>query len=333
MNSLENKIFYYDIVEILQNARNQVKKTINNTMTYTYYKIGQRIVEEEQKGKERAEYGKETLKELSKILIQEFGKGFSLTNLKQMRSFYIIYQKGQTLSAELPLFELSWSHYLFLMRLDDENERKFYDIESINNNWSVRELKRQFNTGLYQRLSLSRDKNKIKELSIKGQILESPSDLIKDPLILEFLGFEDNYIYSESELESKIINKLEQFLMELGKGFLFSGRQVRFTFSEKHFKVDLVFYNRILKCFVLIDLKIGELKHQDIGQMQMYVNYYDRKIKLDDENNTIGITLCRDKDNAIVEMTLPENNTHIFASKYQTILPSKEDFKKLIQED
>ena len=329
----DNKQFYNDILKILKKARNKVKKSIDNTMTYTYYKIGERIVKEEQKGNERAEYGKKILKNLSKVLTSEFEKGFSTTNLKQMRTFYLTYEKGQTLSAELPLLELSWSHYLVLMRITDENERKFYEIESINNNWGVRELKRQFSTGLYQRLVLSRDKEKIKELSVKGQVIETPADLIKDPLILEFLGLEEHSIYSESELENRIISKLEQFLMELGKGFLFSGRQVRFTFSEKHFKVDLVFYNRILKCFVLIDLKIGELKHQDIGQMQMYVNYYDRKIKLEDENDTIGIILCRDKENAIVEMTLPKDNTQIFASKYQTILPTKEELIKLIKED
>ena len=221
---------------------------------------------------------------------------------------------------------------VLLMRLEDLEERNFYEIEAFKNNWSVRELKRQFDTGLYQRLKLSRDKNKVKELSLRGQIIETPSDLVKDPYVLEFLGLEESSIYTENELESRIINKLEHFLLELGTGFLFSGRQVRMSFDEKHFYVDLVFYNRLLKCFVLIDLKIGALKHQDIGQMQMYVNYYDRKIKSEEENKTIGIILCRDKSKAIVEMTLPEDDTQIFASKYQLILPSKEDLKKIIEE-
>ena len=344
---LENTKIFNEIIELLKNAREEVKKTIDNTMTYTYYEIGRRVVEEEQRGKERAEYGKEIIKKLSTLLTNEFGRGFSKSNIEQMRKFYLIYSKAQTLSGELKnneknnsaltinngkRLDLSWSHYLFLMRLEDLEERNFYEIEAFKNNWSIRELKRQFDTGLYQRLKLSRDKNKVKELSLRGQIIETPSDLVKDPYVLEFLGLEESSIYTENELESRIINKLEHFLLELGTGFLFSGRQVRMSFDEKHFYVDLVFYNRLLKCFVLIDLKIGELKHQDIGQMQMYVNYYDRKIKSEEENKTIGIILCRDKSKAIVEMTLPEDNTQIFASKYQLILPSKEDLKKIIEE-
>ena len=338
---LENRKIYSEVIDLLKNAREKIIKTIDNTMTYTYYEIGRRIVEEEQNGEGRAEYGKQLLENLSSILTNEFGKGFSLTNLTQMRKFYLVYSKRpilQTVSEELEKnkynveFELSWSHYLFLMRLEDLEERNFYEIEAFKNNWSIRELKRQFDTGLYQRLRLSRDKNKVKELSSRGQIIETPSDLVKDPYVLEFLGLEESSIYTENELESRIINKLEHFLLELGTGFLFSGRQVRMSFDEKHFYVDLVFYNRLLKCFVLIDLKIGALKHQDIGQMQMYVNYYDRKIKSEEENKTIGIILCRDKSKAIVEMTLPEDNTQIFASKYQLILPSKEELKKIIEE-
>ena len=344
---LENIKIFNEIIELLKNAREEVKKTIDNTMTYTYYEIGRRIVEEEQSGKERAEYGKEIIKKLSTLLTNEFGRGFSKSNIEQMRKFYLIYSKAQTVSGELrndeknnsaltinngKRLDLSWSHYLFLMRLEELEERNFYEIEAFKNNWSIRELKRQFDTGLYQRLRLSRDKNKVKELSSRGQIIETPSDLVKDPYVLEFLGLEESSIYTENELESRIINKLEHFLLELGTGFLFSGRQVRMSFDEKHFYVDLVFYNRLLKCFVLIDLKIGALKHQDIGQMQMYVNYYDRKIKSEEENKTIGIILCRDKSKAIVEMTLPEDNTQIFASKYQLILPSKEELKKIIEE-
>lgn len=312
-------------------------------MVITYFEIGKMIVEEEQNGKERADYGKSLLKELTKVLTLEFGKGFSVTNLQQMKKFYLIYQKQQTLSANsnLPIekqqtlsvkFELSWSHYLTLMRMDNENERKFYEIESVKNNWSVRELKRQYDTALFTRLALSRNTEKIKELSIKGQILEKPKDAIKDPYILEFIGLPENTEYSESDLEQKIIDKLEHFLLELGTGFTFVARQKRISFDDKHFRVDLVFYNRILKSFVLIDLKIGELKHQDIGQMQMYVNYYDRKIRLKDENKTIGIVLCQNKSESVVEYTLPEDNEQIFASRYKTVLPSKKELKLLIAE-
>jgi len=217
------------------------------------------------------------------------------------------------------------------MRIDDENERKFYEIESIQNNWSLRELERQYNTGLYLRLALSKDKKGVLALSKKGQKIEKSEDAVKDPYILEFLGLPEETKYSESSLEQKIIDKIGSFLLELGKGFSFAGRQVRFTFEEKHFRVDLVFYNRLLKCFVLIDLKIGELTHQDIGQMQMYVNYYDREIKTKDENKTIGIILCQEKNKAVVEYTLPKDNKQIFASKYMTILPKKEELKKLME--
>lgn len=297
-------------------------------MVITYYEIGRMIVEEEQNGKDRADYGKQLITDISKKLTMEFGKGFSVTNIKQMRSFYQIYSKGQTLSDE---FNLSWSHYLKLMRIDDENERRFYEIESYKNNWSLRELQRQYNTALYTRLALSRNKDEILKLSTKGQVLEQPQDAVKDPYILEFLGLNEYSEYSESDLEQKLIDKLEHFLLELGTGFTFVARQKRITFEEKHFRIDLVFYNRILKCFVLIDLKIGELKHQDIGQMQMYVNYYDREMRLQDENKTIGIILCQDKNEAVVQYTLPENNEQIFASKYLTVLPSKETLKQLLE--
>ena len=299
-------------------------------MVKTYFEIGRLIVEDEQKGFERAEYGKETLKNLSVRLTKEFGKGFSATNLKQMKNFYLAYKISQTVSDQ---FKLSWSHYLVLMRMENLNERNFYEIEAINNNWSLRELKRQFNSALYERLVLSKNKEKVKELALKGQVIEKPSDVVKDPYILEFLGLEEKPNYSENDLETEIINKLEMFLLELGKGFTFVGRQVRFTFDEKHFRVDLVFYNRILRCFVLIDLKIGEVTHQDIGQMQMYVNYYDRIVKLPEENKTIGIIICREKNDTLVKMTLPQDNEQIFASKYEMILPSKEEIKKLIMGD
>ena len=350
MNEIKENInldFYNRIVELLKSARKSVVQAVNRTMVYTYFEIGRTIVEEEQKGQSRAEYGKQIIKELSKKITSEFGKGFSVRNLEQMRKFYLVYgkrdvikgvKKTQTPSAELenqnsetPEFKINWSHYLFLMGLEDTDERNFYEIEVYNNNWSLRELRRQFDTALYQRLVLSRDKEGVKQLSLKGQILEKPEDTVKDPYVLDFLGLPEDEKYSESELEQKLIDKLEHFLLELGKGFAFIGRQVRFTFEEEHFRVDLVFYNRILQCFVVIDLKIGKLTHQDLGQMQMYVNYYDRFVKLDHENKTIGIVLCRKKNDAIVEITLPENNEQIFASKYLTALPSKEELKKLIE--
>ena len=330
MNGIEKSTedFYNKVKELLQQAQTTVVRTVNKTMVITYFEIGKMIIEEEQKGKERAKYGQQLTGELSRRLSKEFGKGFSVTNIQQMRNFYLIYQKQQTLSVK---FNLSWSHYLKLMRIDDVNERSFYEIESHKNNWSLRELQRQYDSALYTRLALSRDKKKVAELSEKGLILEKPKDAIKDPYILEFIGLPERAFYSESELEQKLIGKLEHFLLELGTGFTFVARQKRISFGEKHFKIDLVFYNRILKCFVLIDLKIGELKHQDIGQIQMYVNYYDREIKLRDENKTIGIILCQNKTESVVQYTLPENNEQIFASKYQTILPSKEDLKQLIE--
>ena len=340
----ENQKFYQDISQLLDSARRQAKSAVNTAMVYTYYEIGRRIVEEEQHGENRAAYGQQILKGLSEYLTKEFGKGFSLTNLKQFRQFYTIYVNDQishTVSDQfvnLPAvstgrkFFLSWSHYLKLMRIKNVDERHFYEIEAAKNDWSLSELKRQYDSALYERLALSGDKEKVLQLAQKGHVVETPADAVKDPYILEFLGLPELPAYSESELESRIIDHLQQFLLELGTGFAFIGRQVRFTFEEEHFRVDLVFYNRLLRCFVLFDLKIGQLKHQDIGQMQMYVNYYDRKVKLPDENPTIGIVLRKDKNNAVVEMTLPENNTQIFASQYETVLPSKAELQRLLNE-
>ena len=355
---LQNKILFQQVVELLQNARQQVLRTVNSTMVYTYFEIGRMIVEEEQSGKDRADYGKQILKGLSQDLKKEFGKGFSVDNLQNMRKLYLTYSISETVSSisikndqkyetvssifknadvtELPKvtlnFILTWSHYIFLMNIDELKERKFYEIEAIKYRWSLRELKRQYDSALYTRLALSRDKEGVLKLSEQGQIIEQPKDIIKDPYILEFLGLPELHQYSETELEEEIINKLEHFLLELGHGFTFVARQQRITFDDKHFRIDLVFYNRVLKSFVLIDLKIGELKHQDLGQMQMYVNYYDRKMRLEDENKTIGIVLCQNKSDLVVEYTLPENNEQIFASKYKTVLPSKEDLIKLISE-
>ena len=339
-----NRDFLESVSEVLLEARKNAKTAVNLSMVYAYYEIGRIIVEEEQRGEQRAAYGKQLLKGLSDYLTQNFGKGFSVANLKNIRQFYKVYstdQIGETVFSQfdnLPTvntgrkFYLSWSHYLKLMRIDNIDERHFYEIEAIKNDWSLSELKRQYNTSLYERIALSTNKDEVYRLAMEGQTIETPKDAVKDPYVLEFLGLKELPEYSENELESRIIDNLQQFLLELGTGFAFVGRQVRFTFDEEHFMVDLVFYNRLLRCFVLFDLKIGELKHQDIGQMQMYVHYYDRKVKLPDENSTIGIVLCRDKNNAVVEMTLPEDNKQIFAGKYETVLPSKEALQKLLKE-
>lgn len=340
-----NNNFLKRICDILEESRNKVKTAINISMVYTYYEIGKIIIEEEQKGSDRAEYGKYLLKNLSSYLTENYGKGYSEDNLKLMRRFYIVYSVDSIGETPFPQFKnlptttsgrkfyLSWSHYIKLMRISNIKERHFYEIESVKNNWSLSELKRQYDSSLYERLALSKNKEEVIKLSKEGQIIEEPIDVVKDPYVLEFLGLPELPLYSETELENRIIDHLQQFLLELGKGFAFVGRQVRLTFDEEHFKVDLVFFNRILRCFVLIDLKIGELKHQDIGQMQMYVNYYDRKVRLEDENKTIGIILCKDKKQSIVEMTLPEDNNQIFASKYETVLPSKEALKRIINQE
>lgn len=337
LKKVEEQDFFTEIINMLKEARKSLQNTIDITMVITNYKIGERIVKEELNNKARAEYGKELIRNLSDVLTKEFGRGYSVSSLYQIKQFYLFYREKYNIGDEDDIFQmasgkfkLGWSTYLFLMRIENDDERKFYEIETLNSNWTLPELKRQYDTGLYLRLSLSRDKDEIKKLSQEGQIIKNPKDLILDPYVLELPEFSN---YSETELETHIINKLEHFLLELGKGFLFQGRQVRFTFGEQHFFVDLVFYNRLLKCFVLIDLKIGDIKHQDLGQMSMYVNYYDREVKTEDENKTIGIVLCRNKNDAIVKMTLPEDNTQIFASKYLTVLPTKEELEKLLKEE
>lgn len=323
-----------DIQHIVRQAQQNVYRSINQTMVQAYWLVGKRIVEEEQGGESKAVYGKGVIKNLSEALQQEFGKGFSERNIENMRAFYLQYPIPQTLSAEsqTPEFQLSWSHYQMLLRIENKEERAFYEIEAAQNNWSLRELKRQFDSALYLRLALSTDKAGIKKLGQEGQIIEMSQDAVKDPYILEFLHLKEHYRYSESDLENALIDKLEHFLLELGKGFTFVARQKRISFDERHFYIDLVFYNRLLRCFVVIDLKIGDLKHQDLGQMQMYVNYFDRFVKLEEENKTIGIVLCQDKSETLVEITLPEDNQQIFASRYQTVLPSKEELQNLLEQ-
>lgn len=338
---------YLDAVaSVIRDAKAAAARSVNLAMVYAYFEVGRIVVEEEQAGKGRAEYGRQVVANVSERLTGEFGRGFSMTNVEQMRKFYRIYSADeipQTLSEEfgskLPAtvtgrrFFLSWSHYLKLMRVEDMGKRHFYEIEAARNAWSLRELQRQMDSGLYERLALSRDKDGVLRLAEEGQQVESPTDVVKDPYFLEFLGLKEESSYSETELETRIIDHLQEFLLELGRGFAFMGRQQRFTYEEDHFVVDLVFYNRLLRCFVLFDLKLGKLTHQDIGQMQMYVHYYDRNVRMGDENPTIGILLCQDKNDAMVQMTLPEDNEQIFASKYKTVLPSEAELKEFLSEE
>ena len=352
MENLSKDNYVEKAKEILDFTRNQIVKSVNKSMTFAYFQIGKIIVEEEQLGRTRAIYSEKTIQQLSDKLSEEYGRGFSKRNLELMRKFYLVYSKTllnkieantekkdnspktKTVFSQFQIldFQLSWSHYLVLMRIDNENERRFYEIESSSNNWSVRELKRQFDSALYERLVLSRDKEGVKKLNEKGQIINAPKDAIKEPYVLEFLGLDEKSRYSENQLESAIISKIEHFLLELGKGFAFIARQKRISFDERHFFIDLVFYNRILRCFLLIDLKIGDLKHQDIGQMQMYVNYYDREMRLEGEHKTIGLILCKEKSDLLIKYTLPDDNKQIFASKYQIVLPSKNELKLLLEE-
>ena len=386
------KSFVSDIRELILTARTTVARGIDLVQVRTNFEIGRRIVEQEQKGTDRAAYGKEVVRELAERLTSEFGSGFSKSNLEYMRRFYRHYQgrlqiaqtmsgqlpgqkKAQTAPAELVLdeknhtltgqssilqtasakspqstktqtasgelataqgipsrpFSLSWSHYVFLLGVKNPDERSFYEIEATSQSWTLRELKRQFDSSLYERLALSRDKAGIRRLAQEGQLIAEPRDLLKEPLVLEFLGLEEHHRYSESDLETAIINQIEHFLLEVGKGFLFEARQRRFTFDGQHYFVDLVFYNRLLRCYVLIDLKLGRLTHQDLGQMQMYVNHFDRKVKVQGENPTIGIILCKQKNKALVEITLPEG-ANIHAREYQLYLPSKRELQKKLME-
>ena len=361
---------FKNIKTLVEQSKQELYIIANTTLTETYFNIGRLIVEHEQQGSARAGYAKETLINLSSRLTAVLGKGFSVDNLENMRKFYVVYkddyskfitknkisgpvtrklknipksetvsrksssiQKSETLSRKLKLspFNLSWSHYIFLTNIENYFERRFYEIETTDENWSLRELKRQFDSALFERLALSRDKQKVKELSKKGHVIQKPSDAIKDPYILEFLNLPLQDTYSENDLETAIINKLQHFLLELGKGFLFVDRQKRIKMDGDDYKIDLVLYHRILKCFVLIDLKIGTLKHQDLGQLQMYVNYYDEEIKDETENKTIGIILCKNKKESTIKYTLGKNNKQIFASKYKMYFPEKQ-ILKLISE-
>lgn len=326
-NSNEINNIFDNIKELVISSRNKVYSAVNTEMLSLYWNIGKAIMEIQQ-GDERASYGDAVLDRLSEKLTDEFGKGFSSRNLRTMRKFYLIYPIWKTVSSKL-----SWSHYLELIKIEENNKRNFYFNECINTRWSVRELQRQIGSLLYERLALSTDKEKILELAEKGQVLESGKDLVKDPFVLEFLDIKENTNYLETDLEKNILEHLKEFLLELGKGFMFVGSQVRLTLEEDHFYPDLVFYNRLLKCFVIIDLKIGKVTHQDIGQMQMYVNYYDREIKQDDENKTVGILLSTNKNETIVKYTLPEDNKTIFSSEYKLHMPTEQELITAVEEE
>ena len=354
------------LVELCQRTHEETRRSaaraIDRWLVVRNWLFGWYIVEYEQNGADQAEYGAQTLKNLSAALTAAIGRGFSVDTLERMRRFYSVYEyvlpggptfdnsatalrksgshsKSATalrnspgpslLTADslTPLAEqlpLGWSHYIALLSVTNPDARQFYEIEAADNDWSVRELKRQIGSSLYERLALSRDKHEVRRLALEGQVVEKASDLIKDPVVLEFLGLEEKPAYSESDMETAIIDHLQQFLLEIGKGFLFEARQKRFSFDDSHFFVDLVFYNRLLRCYVIIDLKVGTLTHQDLGQMLMYVNYFDRYVKTGDELPTVGILLCNKKSDAVVELTLPEE-ANIYASKYQLYLPSKQE--------
>ena len=325
MNNLDNT--FNDIRSLVISSRERVYTAVNTEMLELYWNIG-KIIMEIQKGDERASYGDEVLTKLSDKLTLEFGKGFSIINLRRMRKFYNLFPIRSSVMTEL-----SWTHYLEIIKIEEEEKRNFYIKETINSRWSVRELQRQKGSLLYERLALSTDKKGLMELSTNGQILKTSKDLVKDPFVLEFLDIKENTKYLETDLEKNILEHLKEFMLELGKGFMFVGSQVRLTLDESHFYPDLVFYNRLLKCFVIIDLKIGKITHGDIGQMQMYVNYYDREIRSKDENQTVGILLASEKDKTVVKYTLPEDNKTIFTPTYKLHLPSEQELIQLIEEE
>ncbi len=317
---------YHELIDkigkTLEDGRKQAFYAVNTILVKTYWGIGKQIVEFEQMGNVRAEYGSTMLVELSKDLKSRHGKGFSRSNLQYMRLLYLKYPKCQTLSGKL-----TWSHYVELLIIDDNLERSFYEKQCEKENWSIRELKRQINSALFHRIALSKDKEGVLELSKKGHILEKIEDAVKEPYILEFLSIPEDYRYSEKELEQKIIDNLQMFLLELGKGFTFVGRQFRITLGNKHFYVDLVFYHRILKCFVLIDLKIGKASHVDIGQMNMYLNYFKSEESSQEDNEPVGIILSAKKDEIEVKYALGGISNKLFVSKYKLYLPDKKELE------
>lgn len=321
-NSADTEQTYTIIRNSVISAQSRIYTAVNSAMVQAYWEIGEQIYLACGEN-DRAEYGKGLLQFLSDKLTAEFGKGFTVANLRNMRQFYLAYPKRYTLCSEL-----SWSHYRILMRISDEERRSWYTEECAKAGWSVRQLERQINTMFYDRLLASKDKKPVSEEIQKTEPKPEYEKIIRDPYVLEFLDLPANPHFYEKDLEQALIEHLQKFLLELGRGFCFEARQKKISFDGRHFYIDLVFYNYILKCFVLIDLKIGDLTHQDLGQMQMYVNYYTRELMNEGDNPPIGIVLCADKSDAIVKYTLPEDNRQVFAAKYMTCIPSEEEFKR-----
>lgn len=333
-NQQNIELLYQKVTNYIDQARESVQRVIDSAMVMAYWHIGKDIVEEEQKGQQRSEYGSFLLKALSAQLTQKYGRGFGITTLKDIRKFYLTYSdikiKGHAvrdLSIEQFNPKLGWIHYRALMRVSRPEVRQFYEIESVKNNWSGRELERQINSLLFDRLARSKDKEGLMKLSCIGQEIQKPEDVIKEPLILEFLGLPESHQLIESKLEEALINNLQHFLLELGKGFAFAGRQKRLTLDGNHFYADLVFYHVILKCYVIIDIKTQKLNHGDLGQMLLYVNYFDQEIIGEGDNPTIGLVLCTEKSDAMVKYTLGDKAKQIFASKYQFHLPSETELE------
>ena len=324
-----HKDVYSSIKELMDNARNSVAKEVNNILIQTYWEIGRIIVEDEQGNSDRAEYGKQLITDLSKRLTKEYGKGFSRSNLQNMRNFFLSYPICQTLSGKL-----SWSHYCELLSISDEQKRSFYEKETINANWSVRELKRQIKTSLFERLLLSsgdENKEKVLELALKGNEINKASDVVKDPYVFEFLGIPEEKPIMESDLEKALIAHIEKFLLELGKGFMYVGSQQRVTLGNSHYYVDMVFYNKILKSYVLIELKTGKLMPEAVGQINMYLNYYKTEVNDDTDNEPIGIILCTDKDSIQAEYALGSLSNKIFASRYTLYIPDREQLEEQVE--
>ena len=330
-NGIMDARLYDDVREVLELARSKAYTVVNFAMIEAYWNIG-RLIVEQQGGEERAEYGTSLISVLAKRLTADFGKGFTPTNLKYMRQFYLQFQNRHALRDQL-----TWTHYRMIMKVDNDNARQFYLDECVKSNWSTRQLERQINSFFYERLLSSRRAPDTKEiLAVEIEAKEpdvTPFDVIKDPFVLEFLGLNHNEHHFESDLEKALLTHIQKFLLELGRGFTFEARQKRISFDGEHYYIDAVFYNYILKCFVLIDLKTGRLTHQDIGQMMMYVNYYTREMMIEGDNPPIGILLCADKSESVVKYTLSEENTQIFASKYKLYLPTEEELRREIESE
>ncbi len=327
VSAVSTESLIQDLRQIIETARANAVRSVDFCRVQMYWHLGQRIFEEEQQGKDRADYGTYLTRNIAKSLEPEYGSGFGVRQLEQARQFYRTYPNANTLRSQL-----NWSQYRRLIQIEDADKREYYELESVNNAWTARETERQINSMLYERLLMSNDKESVLAVARKQRIPESPSEVIKDPMVLEFLGLHREASYYEKDLEGAIISHLTEFLLEMGNGFSFVARQKRLLLEDDEFFADLVFYNRLLRCHVVIELKTGELTHQDLGQLQMYVNYYDRNEKLPDENPTIGILLCTEKNDTVVRMTLPEDNKTILASEYQLYLPTTEQLVNEVNE-